>query len=331
MSVEIIAEIAQGFEGNPKLVELLARGALAAGADAVKYQLVFAEELCVKAYPYYDFFKSLEMEKSAWMGIANSIRTEKRKIYFDIYGDKSLNLAKELGASGVKISTTDFYNEPLVKLAIASFKRVFISIAGVPVNELDDLAQRLKESRHVTLMYGFQAEPTPIEENNLLRISELKKRYPHLSFGFMDHSLGVSENAIYLPLMALALGVDCIEKHITLDPVLKLEDHISALEPVRFEKFVGMVREMETALGSPELILTAKEKEYKNKAGKVVVAKRDICEGEILTSDDLAFKRVSTSGSPDYFRKISDVLGKKLKKDVSSDASITKGMVWTEG
>ncbi len=327
MAVEIIAEVAQGFEGNPKLAKLLAQGAVGAGAEAVKYQLVFAEELCVKKYPYYDFFRSLEMENSAWMDIANFIRAKKRKIYFDIYGNKSLSLAKELGASGVKISTTDFYNQPLVELAIKSFKQVFISIAGVPLKELDELARRLKKARHATLMYGFQADPTPIEENNLSRIHEFKKRYPHLSLGFMDHTSGVSENAVYLPLMALALGVDCIEKHITLDPVLKLEDHISALEPARFERFVRLIRELEPALGSPALTLTAKEKEYKNKAGKVVVSARKIREGEVLTSGVLALKRVSTSGSPDSFRKISDVLGKKLKMDVSSDTPITKGLV----
>jgi len=41
--VEIIAEIAQGYEGNSKLSELLVKGALVSGADAVKMQLVFAE------------------------------------------------------------------------------------------------------------------------------------------------------------------------------------------------------------------------------------------------------------------------------------------------
>ena len=41
--VEIIAEAAQGFEGNPTLAKLLARGAVRAGADAVKFQLIYAD------------------------------------------------------------------------------------------------------------------------------------------------------------------------------------------------------------------------------------------------------------------------------------------------
>ena len=60
MRTEIIAEIAQGYEGNPKLAELLVKGAIVANADSIKLQLVFADELCVPTYPYYDLFKSLE-------------------------------------------------------------------------------------------------------------------------------------------------------------------------------------------------------------------------------------------------------------------------------
>ena len=42
MKVEIIAEIAQGYEGNPKLAELLVKGAIIANADDV---IIHANEL----------------------------------------------------------------------------------------------------------------------------------------------------------------------------------------------------------------------------------------------------------------------------------------------
>ena len=186
MSVEIIAEAAQGYEGSSKLAELLALGAIRSGADAVKFQLVLADELAVPTYEYYGLFKSLEMDISVWEHVVAIIKEAQKKVYFDIYGDLSLELAKQLGASGVKISTTDFYNKPLVRKAIASFDKVFISIGGVPVEELDELVQTLGETTHVSLMYGFQAEPTPTEENNLLRIAEFRKLYPNISILTMD-------------------------------------------------------------------------------------------------------------------------------------------------
>ena len=139
MYKEIIAEVAQGYEGDPKLAELLALGAVRSGADAVKFQLVIADELAVPTYEYYGLFKSLEMKISVWEQIKELIRKENKKLYFDIYGDLSLELAEQLKSSGVKISTSDFYNKSLIKKAIATFDKVFISIGGVPAEELDEL------------------------------------------------------------------------------------------------------------------------------------------------------------------------------------------------
>ena len=42
-NIEIIAEIAQGFEGNEKLTNLLTKGAIVSNADAVEFQLVFGD------------------------------------------------------------------------------------------------------------------------------------------------------------------------------------------------------------------------------------------------------------------------------------------------
>ena len=81
MKTEIIAEIAQGYEGNPKLAELLVKGAIVAKADAVKIQLVFADELCVPTYPHYDLFKSLEMDEEVWIRLENSVHEAGKNLF----------------------------------------------------------------------------------------------------------------------------------------------------------------------------------------------------------------------------------------------------------
>ncbi len=55
--IEIIAELAQGFEGNCMKARLLIQAAAAA-----KFQMVYADELATSDYKYYDLFKSLEMK-----------------------------------------------------------------------------------------------------------------------------------------------------------------------------------------------------------------------------------------------------------------------------
>jgi sialic acid synthase SpsE len=327
MKTELIAEIAQGYEGNPKLAELLVKGAIVADADAIKIQLIFADELCVPTYPYYDLFKSLEMDEDVWIKLVNGVHKAGKRIYFDIYGDHSLSLAQKLGADGVKISTTDFYNTPLFKKAAASFNTLFISIGGVPIEDIEAMLKRCPLPKRVTLMHGFQAEPTETADNNLQRITTLRARFPQAEIGFMDHSKGSEQEAFHLPLVALGLGVSCIEKHITLDYSLEIEDYISALSVDRFAEFVSMIRAIEPALGSPELSLTDKEIEYKNRAGKVLVATRALSKGDCITEDDIAMKRVNTTGSTNYYRQTAAVIGKVLLEPLNENCPLEQGLV----
>ena len=43
----------------------------------------------------------------------------------------------------------------------------------------------------------------------------------------MDHSDGSSEDAYHLPLLAMGMGISVIEKHMTLDHSLEIEDYVS--------------------------------------------------------------------------------------------------------
>ena len=137
MKVEIIAEIAQGYEGNEKLAEMLVKGAIVANADSVKMQLIYADELCVPNYQYFDLFRSLEMKEDIWREIALKVQKANKYFYLDVYGDRSLDLAYELKVNGVKISTTDFYNFPLIEKAFTKFDNVFISAGGIKIEDLD--------------------------------------------------------------------------------------------------------------------------------------------------------------------------------------------------
>lgn len=312
MKTEIIAEIAQGYEGNPKLADLLVKGAIVANADSVKMQLVYADELCIPTYPYYDLFKSLEMNEEVWIDLVNKVHTAGKFIYFDVYGKISLGLAKKFGADGIKISTTDFYNTPLIDAAFEKFEKIFVSTGGVPVEDIEKLMSREKLPNQLILMHGFQAEPTETKDNHLRRIITLKQKFPQTGIGFMDHSLGSGDEAFYLPMLAMAMDVTCIEKHITLDYSLEIEDFISALSVDRFSRFVNIIRMMEPALGIGDLILTPKEIEYKQRAGKLAVASELLESGKIIDYNDIDMKRVSTTLSQNHFPRLEMIIGKKL-------------------
>src|SRR3990170_2917962 len=92
-AVEIIAELAQGFEGNLEQARLLLKAAAAAGADAAKYQLVYADELAAADYTHYELFRSLEMPDAAWQQLAREAAALGIQLQVDIFGRRSLDLA----------------------------------------------------------------------------------------------------------------------------------------------------------------------------------------------------------------------------------------------
>ena len=328
MSVEIIAEVAQGFEGNPTLALLLARGAVRAGADAVKFQLVYADELATPDYMYYDLFRGLEMKPEAWQDVVDEIKEGGVRLYFDVFGEGSLREAISMGADGVKIHTTEFFNTKLVRQVLDVMPRVYVSLGGISADELEEFIDfhGISQSQQVFFVYGYQAEPTPLASNNLRRLASLKKRFPDYNFGFMDHADGGSDDAMDLSLVALPFGIKCIEKHISLDRVLQLEDYVSALSPNKFEDFVYKIKYYEDALGSDDLELTELEKEYRHKAMKTVVAVSDLKKGTVINSDDLSLKRVAFT-NPSSFVRIEEVVDQTLVVDVHQNQQITEEML----
>ncbi len=324
-SVLIVAEAAQGFEGDVRLARLLVRAAAAGRADIVKFQLVFADELATRDYPYYDLFKQLEMTDAAWTSVVDEAKTHGLGVAFDVFGLRSLGLAVELGALAVKIHASDFFNGPLIEAALARAPQVWFSAGGITVDEITGFIERAGlRAANLTLMYGFQAEPTPIGANHLARLGALRSRFPDLRLGFMDHAAGSSEEAGWLALLAMPFGVSVLEKHVTVARDLKIEDDVSALEPREFAAFAARVRGAEQALGQAALTLTAAEEAYRQRAVKVVVTVRALPAGHRVESSDIALLRARLSADPATIVRVAEVTGKTLVRAVEAGQPLGK-------
>ena len=71
--IEIIAEIAQGYEGNEKLADLLTKGAIASNADAVKFQIYSGPGLLTKSHPRFSHFTNQAFSPEQWSEIINPL------------------------------------------------------------------------------------------------------------------------------------------------------------------------------------------------------------------------------------------------------------------
>lgn len=318
--VTIIAEAAQGFEGNVTLARLLVKAAKAGDANMVKFQLVLADELATRDYAYYGLFKQLEMPRSDWQAVARDSEEAGLGLAFDVFGSESLRLAVELGARAVKLHSTDFFNAKLVKEVQRTEARFLFSVGGIEVDEIAAFLDRANHSARsrLTMMYGFQAEPTLAGDNNLARLASLRQRFPDLDLGFMDHADGSEEEAGWMGVLALPFGVSIIEKHITLDRSLAMEDYISALTPTEFASYVRRIRLAEALLGTASLELSTPEREYRGRAVKMVVASRTLLSGTVIDDEAVALLRAPKEGQRTIFQRFEDVVGKKVARAIEA-------------
>ena len=327
MRIEIIAELAQGFEGRPEQTRLLMKAAAAAGADAAKYQLVYADELATPDYKYYDLFRSLEMDEKVWAGLAAYAAELGIRLYLDIFGERSLRLSERIGVPVVKVHGTDIANIGfLEQIAGSSIAKILLGAGGAYASELGRAIDILS-AKEVVVLLGFQAYPTPTETNQIARVRALADRlrtHPNVSVGFADHAPPDSPLRYALAASAVGAGARVIEKHLTLGQIMKMEDHESALNPDEFAVFCEVIRGCAEAVGTStqaeDFGMTEAEQGYRRMIRRHVVTGRDLPSGTRLSPADLVLKR--TSADP-VITDMGPVYKKTLKRSLKANVPLS--------
>ncbi len=326
MPPRVIAEVAQGYEGKPDYCHLYVKAAASAGADAVKFQVVYADDVAEPGYEHYDFYKLLEMDPVVWRGVKAQAEELGIRLFTDLSGERALAIAREIRPHGIKIHSSNFFNRALIRSAFEIADTVLVSLGGIEGEEIEALVHEVEswgQLGKLAMLYGFQAEPTPVENSRLRRLPALKRRFPGLEIGYMDHTPGDSDDRLHVSVMAMTLGADWIEKHLTLSRYLKVEDYVSALEPAEFEGYVAALKRLETALGSEDMGLNEEERRYRDKSVKKIVAARDLSAGTVLGPEDIRFTRTPRAGPFEGFHNPAQVLGKALLRALDDGDPIT--------
>lgn len=324
--IEIVAELAQGFEGNETLSRLLIKAAAAGGADAAKFQLVYADELGTPDYKYYDLFKTLEMPDEAWARLASQASEAGIALQLDVFGSRSLKLAEKLGVTTVKLHGTDISNAGfLAEVARSGVSRVMLGAGGAHLNEVER-ALEILEGKTVILMLGFQGYPTPHPSNQIARVGNFVERWGKsgkVQIGFADHAPPEDGTRFALAATAIGAGAVVVEKHLTLGRNMKLEDFESALNPDEFAEFSMIVRNCADAFGSvadaADFGMAEEEKGYRKMIRRHVVAAQDLAAGTVLAPEHVTLKR---AGSEDVLTDIEAVYGRRLKNAVAVNTPV---------
>lgn len=260
--INIIAEIGTSHEGSFEKAKELVDAAADSGADTIKFQWVYADEILhpktgfVKLptgnIPLYERFKQLECPVSFYREILDYVHSKGCKFCCSPFGLRSLSELLEIKPDYVKIASPELNHYKMLeslrdwrqtqKVRGEAMVPVILS-SGVSTLADIDRAVRIVGREGVSLLHCITSYPAPEEEYNLRVITNLKNILG-IEAGVSDHSLDPS----LVPVLSVLCGGTVIEKHITLSRKTEGLDDPVALEAEAFALMVHEVHQAEAAL-----------------------------------------------------------------------------------
>ena len=330
MHTYIIAEAGVNHNGRLDLALKLCDAAKEAGVDAVKFQTWKTENIVTAnarqaAYQtentgieesQFDMLKKLEMSYEHF----KLIQEHCHKIGIEFLStpdeEESLEfLMNELNLPLIKVSSGEVTNLPFLRKMGAYRKPVILSTGMSTMAQsalaYDTLMQA--GAAEVSVLHCTTNYPCPMDEVNLKAMVTLRDALK-CKVGYSDHTMGIE-----VPVAAVALGAEIIEKHFTLDRTMEGPDHKASLEPDELKLMVQQIRNIEKALGDGVKQPNKSEAENAKVVQKSILARVPIRKGTVLTEELLTVKRAGEGITANHW---DIVVGTHATKDYNVDEPI---------
>lgn len=255
--------------------------------------------------------------------------------HFEVYQyakSKGLEVVETLCAKGclsmlrlfipdrLKVASRDLTNLPLLEAMAETKIPIIFSTGMTGRKELDDALEIVtKYHSNISILHCLSQYPSEYQNINLLTISYLKEQYPQFTIGYSDHSIG-----ILMPAVAVGMGAEIIEKHITLDRNMKGTDHRGSLEPNGIWRMMRDIRNTEYAIGEYGMFVSDTVQATRVKLERSIATLRNIAAGETITEADL---HMLSPGDGYKWAERNLIIGKKAVDHIPANEIIYPEMV----
>ncbi|NRA15627.1 MAG: N-acetylneuraminate synthase family protein [Oceanospirillaceae bacterium] len=234
----VIAEIGNNHEGDMGVARELIYAAQEARVDAVKFQAIVPRKLCSadqtqrikqleKFCLTFDEFQELS-ELSSKLGLTFFTSV------FDLDIVDQLSKIQPI----FKVSSGDNTYADLIDKLASTDSPVIISTGGLLLDEIDQLrasfVSKQPNTNKLALLHCISNYPTLPENAQLALIETMRLRYPDITIGYSDHTMG--NDACFL---AAAMGAQILEKHFTMSHTYSdFRDHALSADPKQMSELM---------------------------------------------------------------------------------------------
>jgi len=228
------------------------------GVDAIKFQMIGPDMLLGDkeieyTYPtlndgpqtenMYRMFTKLNYSDSEWEKIAQYVRDKGLEFICTAHTLEAVPLLERLNVNIHKICTWSMTHKRLVQAIGKTGKPFMLDTGMFTTKSLEKTLDWHSEAggRGAVILHDFHT--TNHEQMNFRSIPFMKNM-----FGFpVGYTPQGRDND--MDFMSIGLGVNVLEKRLTIDRNIPQNGHIKALEPHEFEKWIKRVKELESTLG----------------------------------------------------------------------------------
>jgi len=316
----VIAEIGNNHNGSVDLARHLVDLAVAAGADAVKFQLrdldalyrqrgaaTDGEDLGVQ-YTL-DLLRRFSLPADRLFEVFDHAAARGVDVLCTPWDSPSVDALAEYGIPALKIASADLTNHELVSYAAGRGVPLILSTGMSRENEIIETVALLRnQAATFALLHCQSTYPAPYKDLNLAYLRRLAE-IGQCVVGYSGH-----ERGWHVPVAAVAQGALIIEKHFTVDTSMEGNDHTVSLRPEEFRQMVDQIRDVESAMGTADgRALSTGEMMNRVTLAKSLVAARPLVSGTVLSVDDVAVKSPGRGLQPNA---LSSLLGRPLRRDM---------------
>ena len=320
----IIAEIGSNHNGDLDLAKKMIYSAKEVGCDCVKFQS-FDERLFSKQV--YEKSKFLDDGRDVSSDLLSTVRkyslnpseikelcnyAKSLNIDFSssVFEIDHIDVLIDAKVDFIKIASMDVDNHSLLKEISKSKLPIVMSTGMASLHEISEAVEIILNEGNVdlSLLHCVSLYPPNDKDINLKNIKMLKDIFG-LPVGFSDHTKGFE-----IALASFASGAQILEKHFTLDKTMEGWDHAMSVEPQEMKIIVDGASKVLNSIGQYSRKLTNEEFEKRDVMRRSIVASRFLPKGNIISENDISFKRPGNGLSP---KLVNFIVGSKTVRDIN--------------
>ena len=239
----VIAEIGINHGGSLEVAKRLIDSAARTGCDAVKFQTYITEKRVPAGHQsIFNVLKECELPPHAFKDLKQHALEAGLRFSSTPFDEESIEILESIGIEFYKVASFDVANEPLLKMLAETGKPVMMSVGMADLPEIVRAYEVLCQGNNgLGLLHCVSAYPTEEKDAHLGVIPRLQESFPNCIIGHSDHT-----NGIKIPLYAVAMGAQIIEKHFRTNESMSCVDAPVSISESEMKRMVEEIRLIES-------------------------------------------------------------------------------------